>query len=92
MWRISRDRYLTPDEVKEVGFKVCRKISGNFSYTYTCAIGFESENVGMFRGQPVLYRYEEGFYELSKMIMAKKNKRIMPELLVLMAITGIGDK
>ena len=82
MCRLSRDKYIPPEQVKKIGWSIACKLSGAPRNSYNAAINWDCGLVGMIRGKPPLYRDEPGFRELMARL-EKRSKKALPELIVL---------
>lgn len=92
MTRISRDKYLFPREVLEIAFRVACRVSNNPHASCRSAVPMScSLAVGMLRGKPPLYHWEQGYSELVRKVreMEKATKRpVLPELVILNIIAA----
>ena len=82
MSRLSKNRYMPPEEVRKIGWHIARKVSGAPTNSHNAAIDWDCDLVGMICGQPPLHHGEPGFREL-KDRLEKRKKKAIPELIVL---------
>lgn len=95
--RISREKYLYPDDVYDIAYKICCKISNSPCAVMNGINYWDSEifHVGMINGEPLLKRYEPGYLDLVVFLENKtnwKDKKIETELKILKMFIGINDR
>lgn len=91
MWRVSRDRWLHPDEVWRIGLTFSRLASRNPSNTMKHAIALECEVVGMIRGRPPAYVWEPHYRSVMRCVRKKQSAaQVELAMLKFAANTGIG--
>ena len=82
MSRLSRNRWLHPDEVKKISRNLASSMSGSPSNVIKAAFAYTCEFVGMIDGEPPFYPTEYGYLDFLKWI-EKGNKRTPSELVIL---------
>lgn len=59
--RISRDKWLSPDEIRGMALHMARLCSSNPTWTASHAIPMECEAIGMLKGEPPAWRWEDDY-------------------------------
>lgn len=77
MWRLSRDKWLSPEQVSDIGERLAKCAAGGWgaAMVYKAAIPPECKfTVGMIRGVPPAYRFEAHYDVVCKAIKAARNQ------------------
>lgn len=73
--RLSRNTWLAPDEVSALGFKLAKLCAPSaWSAVLRAAYRPECEVVGMIRGEPPAYIFEDHFNEVRRAVIANLPK------------------
>ena len=84
--RISRDRHIPPEEFKKILFKLSKLASNGSSWGIVASASARDECcfVGMFRGEPIAYTFEDHYgYILDNVKKLKKKNDCSIYLLIL---------
>ncbi len=79
MRRISRDKYLFPSEVCDLGLRV--SLHCGYASDMLHRLMFECSILGMLRGHPPVFHFEKGF---SKFLIATKTLKTSEEMMILL--------
>lgn len=93
--RISREKYIRPDDVKNIAYKICCKISNSPAAVISRMDHKEIFYVGMIHGEPLLRRDDPGYFDLMVFLRTITNltdKTVEAELKILKMFIGINDR
>lgn len=82
--RLSRDRWLSPDEVRKKALALAWYCSGRPHRTVDYALPAECNVIGMLRGEPPAYRLEDDYMDFFKALHGlKRDSGAKAELIIL---------
>ena len=85
--RLSRDKWLKPDDAREISNRYARRICGSHGKVVE-SVPLEAFGVGMIRGRPVAYAWDRPVYLKVLAIVRKKRMSDEAKMIEFLKIAG----